>query len=40
MEYSASSILYLKAAYAIMILVQVGYVAWLAVRWNRTRKPE
>lgn len=40
LDYSASSIFYLKAAYTIMIAAQVSYAVWLAIRWKRTRKPE
>ena len=35
MGYSADSIRYLHIAYTLFIAVQVAYVGWLAVRWNR-----
>ena len=35
MEYSAESIRFLHAAYALMALGQIAYVAFLARRWSR-----
>ena len=37
MGYSAESVHYLYIAYAIFIGVQVGYIAWLCVRWSQVQ---
>lgn len=37
MEYSADSLRYLHIAYTIFVVVQVAYVAWLIMRWNRVQ---
>lgn len=37
MEYSAESVRYLHIAYSLFILIQVGYVGWLVVRWRRVQ---
>ncbi|GAA3762327.1 hypothetical protein [Terriglobus aquaticus] len=37
MEYSAESIRFLHAAYALMALGQAAYVTFLVKRWNRVK---
>ena len=37
MEYSAESLRYLHVAYVLMIASQLAYVAWLGIRWSRTK---
>ncbi len=33
-----NSIPFLYAAYTVVIVAQLGYVAWLGVRWSRTKR--
>ena len=36
MDYSPESVLYLKIAYAVILLAQIAYAVWLTRRWRES----
>lgn len=37
MESNVNSIHFLWAAYLLVAVAQIGYAAWLGIRWSRTK---
>ena len=38
MEQGVNSIHFLWAAYVLVAVTQVGYAAWIGIRWSRTKQ--